>query len=80
MFVDSKKFDQDIKDYSYIMRLLISFDQFVGCIFWVKSQDETISSLIGRKNKAGIANWFEKSICYGLRLIESKHCSKSIGE
>lgn len=75
-----KKFDNDVAKRSRWNRIIISFDQAIGCIGWNKSQDETISSYIGRKIKRGEANWFEKKLCCFLHLFEYNHCDKSLGE
>lgn len=74
------KFENDVKKRSRLMRLLLATDQWFGVLIWNTSQDETISSYIGRKIKRGEANWFDKSICWFLRLLESKHCQRSRGE
>jgi hypothetical protein len=68
-----KKFEKDIKKRSWFMRLLLAFDQLGNVIFFNGSQDETISSHIGRTGKA-------KWLCKILRRLESKHCLKSRGE
>jgi len=67
------KFENDVKKRSWIMRLLLVLDQLFNVILFNGSQDETISSHIGRTGKA-------KWLCWILRQLESKHCQKSIGE
>jgi len=74
------KFDRDIAKRSRVMRIVISFDQAIGCVGWNKSQDETISSYIGRKIQRNEANLFEKALCCLLRKFEQNHCFKSEGE
>ena len=74
------KFENDIKKRSWIMRLLLVIDQLFNVMLFNGSNDETISSHIGRRIKSGKANWFEKLLCKFLRLIEAKHCIKSLGE
>lgn len=67
------KFENDVKKRSYFMRLLLVIDQLGNVLFFNGSQDETISSHIGRTGKA-------KWLCKLLRLLESEHCKKSLGE
>ena len=67
------KFKNDVNKRSWGMRLLLVLDQLGNVLFFNGSQDETISSHIGRTGKA-------KWLCYILRKIQSKHCLKSIGE
>jgi hypothetical protein len=74
------KFDNDIKKRSRVMRFLLVFDQMCNVLFWNGSQDETISSHIGRREVAGTATWFDKQICSVLKKIEGNHCFKSLGE
>jgi len=75
-----KKFENDMKKRSWGMRFLLVLDQMFNVILWNGSQDETISSHVGRRIDSGKANWFDKALCKGLRMIESKHCFKSLGE
>jgi len=74
------KFDRDVASYSRIMRSLLAIDQLFNVIVWNGSQDETISSHIGRKIVAGKANWFEIRLCKFLHRFEDNHCRKSLGE
>lgn len=74
------KFDNDVKYYSRIHRLLIAFDQFFNVLFWNGSMDETISGHIGRKLEANTANKFEKLLAKCLGKLQKYHCIKSIGE
>ena len=74
------KFDRDILTYSRLFRLLLIIDQFFNVLLWNGSQDETISSHIGRRIKSGKATWFDKALCKFLRMLENKHCLKSLGE
>lgn len=74
------KFKRDVAKRSRVMRLLLVTDQLFNVLLWNGSQDETISSHIGRKIQDGNANWFDKLVCRGLRAIEAKHCMISIGE
>ena len=67
------KFERDVQKRSRIMRLLLVLDQLGNVLFFNGSQDETISSHIGR---TGRAKW----LCRILRKLESKHCLKSLGE
>lgn len=73
-----KKFDRDIQKRKRSLRLLLAIDQLLNVLWWNGSQDETISSNIGRHLDS--VNWFSKLVCRGLRLIESGHCLKSRGE
>ena len=67
------KFKNDVNKRSWVMRLLLVLDQFGNVLLLNGSQDETISSHIGRTGKA-------KWLCWLLRKLESKHCLKSRGE
>lgn len=75
-----EKFERDVAKRDRVMRFLLVFDQMCNVVFWNGSQDETISSHIGRRIEAGTATWWDKLICKGLRKLEAKHCMKSIGE
>lgn len=75
-----KKFEADIQKRSRLLRFFLSLDQMLNVIFWNGSQDETISSHIGRKIKSGKANTLDKMLCKLLRRLENKHCIKSLGE
>lgn len=75
-----KKFDNDVKKRNRLMRFLLVLDQMGNVLFWNGSQDETISSHIGRKIDKGTATWFDKKLCCLLKKIESNHCNKSLGE
>jgi len=74
------KFERDVQKRSRIMRLLLVLDQTINVLLWNGSQDETISSHIGRKIESGQATWLDKSVCKFLRVLEAKHCIKSKGE
>ncbi len=67
------KFKNDVKKRSWGMRLLLVLDQLGNVIFFNGSQDETISSHIGRTGKA-------KWLCWLLQKLQAKHCLKSLGE
>jgi len=75
-----EKFERDMQKRSWINRIMLVTDQWLNVCFWNGSQDETISSHIGRKIEANRANWFEKILCKCLEHIESMHCKKSKGE
>lgn len=75
-----KKFENDVKKRSWIMRVLLAIDQLGNVLFWNGSQDETISSHIHRKIENGKATWFDKKLCCLLKKLEDNHCAKSIGE
>ncbi len=74
------KFDKDVITKSRGLRAMIALDQLIGVIFWNNSQDETISSKIGRLEKAGKTTWFDNKVCCLLNKLEYNHCNKSIGE
>ena len=75
-----KKFENDVRKRSRLMRFLLALDQMGNVIFWNGSQDETISSHIHRRIESGKANWFDKKVCCLLKKLESNHCAKSLGE
>lgn len=75
-----EKFENDVKTKSRTFRFMIAIDQVFGVLFWNNSQDETISSKIGRLEKEGKASWFDKKICCLLNKLEYNHCHKSVGE
>lgn len=75
-----RKFDKDVEKRSRLFRVLLALDQLMAVIFWNASQDETISSHIGRRINKGTATWFDKKLCCLLKKIESNHCNKSLGE
>ena len=74
------KFDKDVITKSRGLRALIAFDQLLAVIFFNTSQDETISSHVGRKIESNTANWFDKKLCCLLNKFEYNHCNKSLGE
>ena len=74
------KFDNDIAKRTRLMRFLLVFDQMFNVLVWNGSQDETISSHIARQINGGYATWFDKKVCCFLKMIESEHCIKSLGE
>ena len=74
------KFDKDVQNKSKSLRLLIALDQLFGVLFWNNSQDETISSKIGRLQDQGKATWIDNKICCLLNKLEYNHCRKSEGE
>lgn len=57
------KFDRDVQKRSRLMRVLLALDQLMAVIFWNASQDETVSSHIGRRIRNGKATWFDKKLC-----------------
>lgn len=74
------KFNNDMKKRTRLKRFLLVLDQMCNVIFWNGSQDETVSSHIGRRIKSGKATWFDKKLCCFLKRLESNHCNKSLGE
>jgi len=75
-----EKFENDVAKRNRPMRFLLAIDQLFNVIWLNGSQDETVSSHIGRNIEDGTATWLQKVVCRGLRLLESKHCMKSKGE
>jgi hypothetical protein len=74
------KFDSDVQTKSKGLRLAIAFDQLCGVLFWNNSQDETISSKIGRLQEQGKATWWDNKVCCLLSKLDYNHCRKSEGE
>ena len=74
------KFNNDMQKRTRLKRFLLVLDQMCNVIFWNGSQDETVSSHIGRRINSGKATWFDKKLCCFLKRLESNHCSKSLGE
>lgn len=74
------KFENDATKRSRFFRFLLALDQLGNVIFWNGSQDETISSHIGRRIEKGEATWFDKKLCCFLKKFENNHCYKSLGE
>lgn len=75
-----QKFENDVKKRSRLFRFLLVLDQMFNVIFWNGSQDETVSSHIGRRIQAGNATWFDKRLCCLLKRLEHNHCNESLGE
>ena len=63
-----------------LLNILIGFDQFCQVLIYAGAYtpDETISGIIGRKVLQGKANVVERTICWFLRKLQSKHCVKNI--
>ena len=74
------KFENDMVKRTRVMRFLLVLDQMFNVLLWNGSQDETISSHIGRRIEKGTATWFDKKLCCFLKLFEDNHCNKSLGE
>ena len=74
------KFENDVRKRSRLNRFLITLDQMINVLLWNGSQDETVSSHIGRRIKAGKATWFDKKLCCFLKKFEHNHCEVSLGE
>lgn len=75
-----QKFENDVKKRSRFFRFLLVLDQMGNVLFWNGSQDETISSHIGRRIAKNEATWFDKKICCFLKKLENNHCNESLGE
>ena len=75
-----EKFEEDKQKRTRLMRFLLVLDQMLNVVIWDGSQDETVSSHIGRRIKKGEATWFDKKLCCFLKRLESNHCDKSLGE
>ena len=74
------KFERDVAKRTRWFRFLLALDQMINVVFWNGSQDETVSSHLGRRIKDGTATWFDKLVCNFLRFIEFGHCKESAGE
>ncbi|WP_162165523.1 hypothetical protein [Campylobacter fetus] len=75
-----EKFENDMRKRTRFMRFLLALDQMANVIFWNGSQDETVSSHIGRRIKANKATFFDKKLCCFLKKLERNHCDNSLGE
>ena len=75
-----EKFKKDVEKRTRLMRFILVLDQLYNVVFWNGSQDETVSSHIGRKIKDGEATWFDKRLCCFLKKLEKNHCNESLGE
>ena len=75
-----EKFENDIKKRSRLKRFLLVLDQMGNVLFWNGSQDETISSHIGRRIENNTATWFDKKLCCLLKKLDNNHCVESRGE
>ena len=75
-----EKFENDRKKRTRLMRLLLVIDQMCNVVFWNGSQDETVSSHIGRRIENGTATWFDKKLCCLLKKLDNNHCVESRGE
>ena len=74
------KFNSDVNKRSRLLRFLLVLDQMFNVLLWNGSQDETISSHVGRRIRSGTSTWFDRKLCCFLSLIDGNHCYKSIGE
>lgn len=74
------KFDRDVAKRSRLMRFMLILDQMGNVLLWNGSQDETISSHIGRRIEEGKATWFDKKLCCLLKKLDNNHCANSRGE
>lgn len=74
------KFNRDVAKRSRLMRLLLVLDQMGNVLLWNGSQDETISSHIGRRIENCTATWFDKKLCCLLKKLDNNHCVESRGE
>ena len=75
-----EKFENDRKKRTRLMRFLLVLDQMLNVVFWNGSQDETVSSHIGRRIENGTATWFDKKLCCLLKKLDNNHCVESRGE
>ena len=75
-----EKFENDMEKRTRLMRFLLVLDQMINVIFWNGSQDETVSSHMGRRIEKGVATKFEKKLCCFLKRFENNHCLESLGE
>ena len=67
------KFDRDVTKRTRWDRFILVLDQTLNVLWLNGSQDETVSSHIGRTGK-------HKWLCNILKKFESNHCYKSRGE
>ena len=74
------KFEHDVKKRKYVMRVLLALDQLLNVLLWNGSQDETVSSHVGRRIADGKAYKVEVCLCKFLTWLQSKHCSRAKGE
>lgn len=74
------KFENDSIKRTRVMRFLLVLDQMFNVLLWNGSQDETISSHIGRRIENGTATWFDKRLCCFLKKLDNNHCVESRGE
>lgn len=75
-----EKFENDVKKRTRFKRFLLVLDQLINVVFWNGSQDETVSSNIGRRIENNTATWFDKKLCCFLKRLENNHCFRSLGE
>jgi hypothetical protein len=76
-----KKFEHDMSKRSRQMRAVLAIDQFFNVLLLNGSQDETMSSHIGRRKQKEIAGKWELFLCDKiLSKFEYNHCKKSLGE
>ena len=75
-----EKFEKDKQKRTRLMRFLLVLDQMLNVVFWNGSQDETVSSHIGRRIENGTATWFDKKLCCLLKKLDNNHCVESRGE
>lgn len=64
-----EKFENDMRKRTRFMRFLLALDQMANVVFWNGSQDETVSSHIGRRIKANKATFFDKKLCCFLKNL-----------
>ena len=75
-----QKFKDDMAKRNRLMRFFLVLDQMINVLLWNGSQDETVSSHIGRRIKDNKATWFDKKLCCLLSKLDNNHCNKSLGE
>lgn len=75
-----EKFKRDVEKRTRGMRFLLVLDQMFNVLLWNGSQDETISSHIGRRIESGKSTWFDKKLCCLLSKLDNNHCTESKGE
>lgn len=74
------KFENDSIKRTRVIRFLLVLDQMFNVLLWNGSQDETISSHIGRRIEKGTATWFDRKLCCFLKKLDNNHCVESRGE
>lgn len=65
---------------NYFYTVLLSLDQFVGTITGLTSEDETISSKLGKHERAGTTPLMWKPLVFIINTISPTHLQEAIEE